>query len=145
MPHQHPQADYSTWNCTKYNWLKDTMQSSCEQALAVVRDGHWLAVVESVNTAIGNMRKVWTHQFKKVRDCKTSYTSTKIRWRITTIKYDLHSSREIILLTCDKTFILTMKQLHWKISVLQDSLLHTQFDIQYRIFMPTQKPCLLAQ
>ena len=35
-----PQADYSTWNCTIYNWLKDTTQDSCKEALAVARDAH---------------------------------------------------------------------------------------------------------
>ena len=40
-PRNDPQADYSAWNCAYYDQLKDTMWSSCEEAIAVVRDAHW--------------------------------------------------------------------------------------------------------
>ena len=48
MPHQHPQADYSAQNHTNYDQLKDTMCSSCEEALAVARDTHPQALVAAV-------------------------------------------------------------------------------------------------
>ena len=47
-PHQHPQANYSTQNCAKYDSLKDTMWGSSEEALAVVRDANWWALAATV-------------------------------------------------------------------------------------------------
>ena len=47
-PGMNPQADYSTQDCTNYDWLKDMTRGPCEEALAVARDAHWQVLAATV-------------------------------------------------------------------------------------------------
>ena len=45
IPRADPQTNYSTRDHTTYDRLRDMHWGLCEEALAVVRDAHWIALV----------------------------------------------------------------------------------------------------
>ena len=92
-------ADYTTQNCANYDWLKDTTQGSCEEALVVARDAkmwlYWTCWVNLVGSPSCSLSRI--HYFAP-KGCGPCHSNTRFdRCRVARYPADLQATKAHLL------------------------------------------------